>query len=88
MIGCIAQLLDLINGFKMKKDNTYYTKLTFKGRFFDVGIRPVDSDGYDIEVRVKGALSGDDFQALRQYLDSEGYLEAARDYFSGEETYV
>jgi hypothetical protein len=64
------------------KDNTYYTKLTFKGRHFDIGIRPVGSDGYDIEVRVKNALSGDDFQALRQYLDSEGYLEAARDYFS------
>jgi hypothetical protein len=70
------------------KSNTFYTKLTFKGRYFDVGIRPVDSDGYDIEVRVKGALSGDDFKALRQYLDSEGYLEAARDYFSGEETYA
>jgi hypothetical protein len=64
------------------KDNTYYTKLNFKGRYFDIGIRPVNSDGYDIEVRVKGPLSGDDFQALRQYLDSEGYLEAARDYFS------
>jgi hypothetical protein len=63
------------------KDNTYYTKLNFKGRYFEIGICPVHSDGYDIEVRVKGPLSGDDFQALRQYLDSEGYLEAARDYF-------
>ena len=66
------------------KNNTYYTKLNFKGRYFDVGIRPVESYGYDIEVRVKGSLSGDDFQALRQYLDSEGYLEAARDYFAYE----
>ena len=65
----------------MVKNNTYRTKLTFKGRHFDVGIRPVDSEGYDIEVGVKGTLSGDDFQALRQYLDSEGYLEAARDQF-------
>jgi hypothetical protein len=69
----------------MKKNNTYNTKLTFKGRYFDVGIRPVDSDGYDIEVRVKGTLSGDDFQALRKYLDEEGYLEAARDYFGGDD---
>jgi hypothetical protein len=60
----------------------YKTKLTFKKRYFDVGIRPVGSEGYDIEVRVKGKLSGDDFQALRGYLDSEGYLEAARDYFA------
>ena len=65
----------------MVKNNTYRTKLTFKGRQFDVGIRPVDTEGYDIEVGVKGTLSGDDFQALRQYLDSEGYLEAARDVF-------
>jgi hypothetical protein len=65
----------------MVKNNTYRTKLTFKGRNFDVGIRPVDTEGYDIEVGVKGTLSGDDFQALRQYLDSEGYLEAARDHF-------
>ena len=63
------------------KENTYYTKLNFKGRYFDIGIRPVESDGYDIEVRVKGPLSGDDFQALRNYLDSEGYLETARGLF-------
>ncbi len=66
---------------KTRKNTYYNTKLTFKGRYFDVGIRPVGSDGYDIEVRVKGKLSGDDFQALRQYLDSEGYLEAAKNYF-------
>ena len=65
----------------MVKNNTYRTKLTFKGRNFDVGIRPVDTEGYDIEVGVNGSLSGDDFQALRQYLDSEGYLEAAREHF-------
>lgn len=60
--------------------DTYYTKLTFKGRPFNIGIKPVDYDGYDIEVRVKGPLSGDDFQALRQYLDNEGYLEMAREF--------
>jgi hypothetical protein len=65
----------------MVKNNTYRTKLTFKGRNFDIGIRPVDTEGYDIEVGVNGSLSGDDFQALRQYLDSEGYLEAAREHF-------
>jgi hypothetical protein len=60
--------------------DTYYTKLSFKGRYFDIGITPVDHDGYDIEVRVKGPLSGDDFQALRKYLDSEGYFEMAREF--------
>jgi hypothetical protein len=53
------------------KNNTYYTKLTFKGRYFDVGIRPVNSDGYDIEVRVKVTLSGDDLDsALYEFADS------------------
>jgi hypothetical protein len=61
---------------------TYYTKLSFKGRHFDIGIKPVDYDGYDIEVRVKGPLSGDDFQALRKYLDSEGYFEMARNFIN------
>jgi hypothetical protein len=60
--------------------DTYYTKLTFKGRRFDIGIKPVDYDGYDIEVRVKGPLSGDDFQALRKYLDNEGYLDMASEF--------
>jgi hypothetical protein len=60
--------------------STYYTKLAFKGRHFDIGITPVDYDGYDIEVRVKGPLSGDDFQALRKYLDNEGYFEMARNF--------
>jgi hypothetical protein len=66
---------------KTKKNNIYYTKLNFKGRYFDIGISPVGNEGYDIKVRVKGKLSGNDFQALRQYLDSEGYLEAAKDFF-------
>jgi len=60
--------------------STYYIKLTFKGRHFDIGITPVDNNGYDIEVRVKGSLSGDDFRALRKYLDSEGYFETANEF--------
>ncbi|MEY4370916.1 MAG: hypothetical protein RIQ48_632 [Pseudomonadota bacterium] len=59
---------------------TYYIKLTFKGRYFDIGITPVEYDGYDIEVRVKEKLSGDDFRSLRQYLENEGYFEAARNF--------
>lgn len=59
---------------------TYYTKLKFKGKQMEVGIRPVGSDGYDIELRSKERISGDEFQALRKYLEQEGYLEAAKDY--------
>lgn len=62
----------------------YNTKLSYKHRYFDVGIRPVGNDGYDIEVRVKGPLSGDDFQGLRRYLESEGYLDAAKNFCNNE----
>jgi hypothetical protein len=62
--------------------STYYTKLSYKDRYFDIGIKPLKNDGYDIEVRVKGRLSGDDFQGLRKYLDEEGFLEAARNFIN------
>lgn len=58
----------------------YYTKLKFKGKNLEIGIRPVGSDGYDIELRSKERISGDEFQTLRKYLEEEGYLEAARDF--------
>ena len=46
----------------------------------EVGIKPLDTDGYDIELRSKERISGDEFQALRHYLEEEGYLDAARKY--------
>lgn len=60
----------------------YHTKLKFKGKNIEVGIRPVGSDGYDIELRSKERISGDEFQALKKYLEVEGYLEAARDFIN------
>jgi len=60
--------------------STYYTKLQFKGKYMEVGIKPLDTDGYDIELRSKERISGDEFQALRHYLEEEGYLDAARKY--------
>jgi len=62
--------------------STYYTKLKFNGKQMEVGIRPVGSDGYDIELRSKERISGDEFQALRKYLQEEGYFEAAKDFFN------
>lgn len=58
----------------------YYTKLKFKGKYMEVGIKPLNTDGYDIELRSKSRISGDEFQALRHYLEEEGYLDAARNY--------
>ena len=60
--------------------STYYTKLQFKGKYMEIGIKPVGSDGYDIELRSKERISGDEFQALRKYLKEEGYFEAAKDF--------
>jgi len=58
----------------------YTTKLTFKGIELKVGIQPVGSDGFDLEIRSKKSLSGDYFQALRNYLVEEGYVDAAKDW--------
>ena len=58
----------------------YYTKLKFKGKQMEVGIRPIGDNGYDIELRSKERISGDEFQALKKYLEEEGYFEAARNF--------
>jgi len=58
----------------------YYTKLKFKGKQMEVGIRPVGNDGYDIELRSKERISGDEFLALRKYLKEEGYFEMATNF--------
>ena len=41
-----------------------------------------DGDHYDIEIRSKGRMSGNDFQALRRYLQAEGYIDAAKEWNS------
>jgi hypothetical protein len=37
-------------------------------------------EGFDIEIGCKSRICGDDFQALKRYLDEEGYFEAAREW--------
>jgi len=71
----------------------YCTKLKFKNRYFTVWIKPkivenlgfvqYDVDSYDLEIETKHSLSGDDFTALKQYLEEEGYVEAAREWVDG-----
>ena len=50
----------------------------------EVGIKTLwtddDEDHYDLEIRSKKKISGHDFQALRNYLQEEGYIEAAREW--------
>jgi len=37
---------------------------------------------YDVELQTEGKISGDEFQAIRSYLESEGHLDAACERFS------
>lgn len=59
----------------MNKD--YYTRLAFKGIQCEVRLIP-NGEGFDIELGSKKRISGDYFQALKQYLEEEGYFDAAR----------
>jgi alpha-glucosidase (family GH31 glycosyl hydrolase) len=62
----------------------YTTRLSFKGNQMKVGIKTIwtddDEDHYDLEIHSKKKISGHDFQALRNYLQEEGYIEAAREW--------
>jgi len=64
----------------------YYTKIEFKNRIFEIGIRPKDV-GFDLELYFKGSLSGDDYQGLRNYLIEEGYVDAAVAFLSEANNY-
>jgi hypothetical protein len=61
----------------MNKD--YYTRLTFKGIKCEIRLIPRE-EGFDIELASKQRISGDYFQALKAYLNKEGYFEAAREW--------
>lgn len=61
----------------MNKD--YYTRLTFKDVRCEIRLIPRE-DGFDIELSSKNRISGDYFQALKKYLEEEGYFEAAREW--------
>lgn len=57
----------------------YYTRLTFKGIKCEIRLTP-HGEGFDIELGSKQKISGDYFQALKKYLDEEGYFEAATEW--------
>lgn len=61
----------------MNKD--YYTRLTFKDIACELRLIP-NGDGFDIELGSKKRISGDYFQALKKYLEEEGYFDAAREW--------
>lgn len=56
------------------------TDITFNRKKFKVKII-TKGQGYDLEIETKGRLSGDLYQKLKSYLESEGYIEEARSWF-------
>ncbi len=56
----------------------YSIKIKFKDRHFDVTIKTKEDGGYDLEIGTRGRLSGNEFQALKKYLEDEGYIDQAK----------
>jgi hypothetical protein len=56
----------------------YYTRIRFKDKYYEICLIP-RGEGFDIEIACRSRISGDEFQALKKYLDDEGYFEAARE---------
>ena len=60
----------------------YWKKIKFNNKEFQILVsinKPKDKFGYhyNLEIRTKEKLSGDEFQKLRNYLEQEGYVEEA-----------
>jgi len=62
------------------KEKIYRVQLTHKNISLQLGIIPVEGEGFDLEIVAKEKLSGDFFTSLRMYLIEEGYVEAAREW--------
>ena len=59
-----------------------WKKINFNNKVFRVLVtinKPKDENGYhyNLEIRTKEKLSGDEFQKLRNYLEQEGYVDEA-----------
>lgn len=65
----------------------YKTSLTFNNKHFTIFIKinSIDNEEnsyhYDIELRTKSKISGDEFQKLKHYLEAEGYIDQAIEHY-------
>jgi len=64
----------------------FKTELTFNKKKFIIFIKINDLESeeeyhYDIEIRVKERITGDEFQKLKKYLEDEGYIDSAIEYY-------
>ena len=64
----------------------YETELTYNSKKYKIKVKTIfnveddDRDHYDLEVSSNKRMSGNEFLALRKYLEEEGYIEEARVY--------
>jgi len=70
----------------------YCKLLTFHQKSFAVYITinsPKDFDGYhyNIELRTPERISGNEFCALKRYLEEEGYIDDALEYYGNDKAY-
>ena len=68
----------------------YETDLTYNRKKYRIKIKTIfgiddGEEHYDLEVATNKRMSGNEFLALRKYLEEEGYIEQARIY--NEEVY-
>jgi hypothetical protein len=64
----------------------YETELTYNSKKYKIRVKTIfnveddERDHYDLEVSSNKRMSGNEFLALRKYLEEEGYIEEARLY--------
>jgi len=64
----------------------YETELTYNSKKYKIKVKTIfnveddERDHYDLEVSANKRMSGNEFLALRKYLEEEGYIEEARTY--------
>ena len=64
----------------------YETELTYNSKKYRIRVKTIfnveddERDHYDLEVSANKRMSGNEFLALRKYLEEEGYIEEARTY--------
>lgn len=59
-------------------NNVYTVNIQFKNQKYEIAIIPYkEREHFDLHIKTNKVLSGDDFQALKNYLIEEGYVAEA-----------
>lgn len=66
----------------MKMSKPYRINLSIDKKGYDITITPHKDEGFDLDIKTPHPMSGDEFQALRKYMEDEGYFEEASQYYS------